>query len=29
MAVGLGASFETKYLYGLPSRESTFKLEDT
>ena len=29
MAVGIGALFKTKYLYGLPERESSFMLKDT
>lgn len=29
MAIGLGARFETNYLYGLPERESQFDLYDT
>ncbi len=29
MAIGIGASFETNYLFGLPERESTFELKDT
>lgn len=29
MAIGMGASFETNYLFGLPERESTFELKST
>jgi hypothetical protein len=29
MAVGLGATFETEHLFGLPERESSLILSDT